>query len=169
MCRTTCGARKVEANALVIRPAEGRELCRQAIERYLPADAQHRYQARLERVREELRQAIASRLVGGRAMNAAIRASAWRAHQSGTLQGFFNLRLPSGLVINDLTLHEKGNRRWIGLPGKPQIEDGRHCKDPATGKQAYTPVVEIPDRGIRDKFTEQALAAVDWLLRTVGR
>ena len=66
MCRPLArfGARKVEANALVIRPAEGRELCRQAIDA-TAADARHRYQPRLNTVREELRQAIASRRVEG--------------------------------------------------------------------------------------------------------
>jgi hypothetical protein len=67
-------------------------------------------------------------------------------------------------VVNDCTLHEKGVRRWIGLPGKPQIEDGKHRKDPATGKGLYAPVVEIPSRQVRDKFQEQAIAAVDRML-----
>jgi hypothetical protein len=92
------------------------------------------------------------------------RASEWRPLLSGTLQGFFALQLPSGLRINDCTLHEKGDRRWIGLPGKPQLEDGRHRKDPTTGKGLYVPIVEIPAREVRDRFQEHALAAVDRLL-----
>jgi hypothetical protein len=97
-------------------------------------------------------------------MTAEFRASGWRTLLSGTLQGFITLTLPSGLVLNDCTLHQKGNRRWIGLPGKPKLEDGRHRIDPATGKRLYTPVVEIPARAVRDKFRAQALAAVDRLL-----
>jgi hypothetical protein len=91
-------------------------------------------------------------------------ASGWRPHSSGTLRGFFNLRLPSGLLLNDLTLHEQGEKRWVKLPGKAQIEDGRHRSDPRTGKPAYTPVVQIPDRDRRDKFNAEALAAVDRML-----
>jgi hypothetical protein len=54
------------------------------------------------------------------------RASDWRPHASNTLRGFFNLTLPSGLVFNDYTYHEQGDKRWVGLPGKPQIDaDGR--------------------------------------------
>jgi hypothetical protein len=56
------GVRKVEANALVVRPAAGRELCRRAIERYLPPSAQARYQERLAQVRAELCEAIDRRL-----------------------------------------------------------------------------------------------------------
>jgi hypothetical protein len=58
------GARKVEANALVTRPREGRELCRQAILKYVSADALDHYQAELDYVRDELRQAIVRRLGG---------------------------------------------------------------------------------------------------------
>jgi hypothetical protein len=56
------GARKVEGNALVARPDEGRELCRQAILKYIPECAVEDYEARLGEVREELRQTIAARI-----------------------------------------------------------------------------------------------------------
>jgi hypothetical protein len=52
------GARKVEANALVVRPEAGRELCRQAILRYLPEDAPERYGKALERPREAVRRMV---------------------------------------------------------------------------------------------------------------
>jgi hypothetical protein len=52
------GVRKVEANALVVRPAEGRKLCRDAILQYVDADEPDAYQKRLKTVREELRLAI---------------------------------------------------------------------------------------------------------------
>ena len=52
------GARKVEANALVVRPEAGRDLCRQAILRYLPEDAPDDYQVALDPPREEVRKEI---------------------------------------------------------------------------------------------------------------
>lgn len=52
------GARKVEANALVVRPEAGRRLCRQAILRYVPAVAVANFQARLERVQAEAHEEI---------------------------------------------------------------------------------------------------------------
>ena len=58
------GVRKCEANALVVRPREGRQLCRQAIEEFLPACTVERYDARLYAVREELRIAVETRLAG---------------------------------------------------------------------------------------------------------
>jgi hypothetical protein len=56
------GARKVEANALVAQPEAGRELCREAILRYVDDTAIDDYRDRLTVVREELRQEIARRL-----------------------------------------------------------------------------------------------------------
>jgi hypothetical protein len=97
---------------------------------------------------------------------AAFTASGWRPMVSGSMQGFVTLRLPSGLQINDCTLHQKGDRRWIGLPGKPQIDSDGKVRTGDGGKKLYTPVNEIPDRAARDKFNELALAAVDRLLGT---
>jgi hypothetical protein len=56
------GARKVEANALVVRPAAARELCRDAVLRYLSPDAAENYRDALKQPREELRMAILSAL-----------------------------------------------------------------------------------------------------------
>ena len=57
------GERKIEANALVVRPDAGRELCRQAILQYLPENAPDDYEAALEPKREEARKAILAGLV----------------------------------------------------------------------------------------------------------
>jgi hypothetical protein len=60
------GARKVEANALVTRVAAARELCRQAILKYVPASAPAAYRVRLILVRAQLREALDARLGDGR-------------------------------------------------------------------------------------------------------
>jgi hypothetical protein len=60
------GARKVEANALVVRPQAGRDLCRRTILQYVDADAPALYRARLAPEREQVRLAIRA-LLGGAA------------------------------------------------------------------------------------------------------
>jgi hypothetical protein len=52
------GVRKVESDALLKRPEAGRELCRQAILKYVPANAPRRYRNKLKPVRAELRREI---------------------------------------------------------------------------------------------------------------
>jgi hypothetical protein len=56
------GARKCEANALVVRPDDGRDLCRRAILEHVPTDAPERYRERLAIERGRLREAIRRRL-----------------------------------------------------------------------------------------------------------
>jgi hypothetical protein len=58
----TFGVRKVEANALVVRPQAGRELCRQAILKYLPEDAPERYRAVLAPHHEQVRMEVLRQL-----------------------------------------------------------------------------------------------------------
>jgi hypothetical protein len=55
----TVGVRKVEANALITRPEAGRELCRQAIAKYLPSTALREFNSAVELKREEMRRALA--------------------------------------------------------------------------------------------------------------
>jgi hypothetical protein len=52
------GARKVEANALVVRPEAGRELCRQEILKYVSEDAPQSYRDRLESHQDAVRDEV---------------------------------------------------------------------------------------------------------------
>jgi hypothetical protein len=60
------GARKCEANALVVAPDVGRDLCRRAILEHVPAEAPEAYSDRLAIERERLR-AVIQRLMRGAA------------------------------------------------------------------------------------------------------
>lgn len=46
------GARKCEANALIVRPRESEELCRQVIESYIGIDAKDRFAAKRQEIRD---------------------------------------------------------------------------------------------------------------------
>ena len=48
------GERKCEANALVVRPEEGRELCQEAIEKYLGKGAEERFALKKQQVYDEI-------------------------------------------------------------------------------------------------------------------
>lgn len=94
-----------------------------------------------------------------------IRASDFKPLERNTLRGFLTLTLePSGLILRDCSFHRQGEKEWVGLPGKPQLDrDGRH-RVGDNGKKAYTPVVELKDKASRDRFQEAALRAVRVLL-----
>jgi hypothetical protein len=56
------GVRKCEANALVVEPKVGRQLCRDAILQHIPPGAVERYERKLDRVRKQLRKALRARV-----------------------------------------------------------------------------------------------------------
>jgi hypothetical protein len=88
----------------------------------------------------------------------------WRPVERNTLRGFVTLVLPSSMGLRECSYHVQGSRRWVGLPGRPQLEpDGSHRVDPTTGKKAYVPVVEIYEKVARERFQRAALAAIDRL------
>jgi hypothetical protein len=98
-----------------------------------------------------------------------MKASSFRAVENNTLRGFFTLELASGLVLHECALHEAGEKRWVALPAKADLDtDGRQRRG-ADGKKMYKPVVTIPDRARRNRFQERALEAVDRLLAKGGR
>ncbi len=79
--------------------------------------------------------------------------SNWKAYLKNTLQGFLSGSLPSGLIIHNCTLHQKGGALWIGLPSRAYTtEDG------ATG---YAPVIQFATHEHRQQFQAGALAALD--------
>jgi hypothetical protein len=77
----------------------------------------------------------------------------WRACARNTLLGFADVHLPSGIVIRGVTVHQKGERRWVGLPARPYETD--------SGSTSWAPVVEVPDRETRERFEGLILAALD--------
>ena len=56
------GVRKCEANALVVQPDIGRQLCRDAILEHISLNAVERYERRLKRLRKQLKDALRARL-----------------------------------------------------------------------------------------------------------
>jgi hypothetical protein len=77
----------------------------------------------------------------------------WKPHSKNTLRGFFTATLPSGMVLHNLMLHEKGEARWIGLPAKEWTD--------TNGAKQYSRFIEFRDRDTADRFRDQMLDALD--------
>jgi hypothetical protein len=70
-----------------------------------------------------------------------------------TLLGFFDLELPSGMILKGCTLHRKGDdaRWWVGLPARDfKKEDGT---------TAYSNIIEFKEKEKQYKFGDAATAA----------
>lgn len=79
--------------------------------------------------------------------------SGYKEKTKNTLRAFFTLELDSGLHLNGCTLHQKGDKRWVGLPARPYTDKA--------GNQTWAKVVDIPDKDRWAAFQHQALKAVD--------
>jgi|HubBroStandDraft_4_1064222.scaffolds.fasta_scaffold1033471_2 hypothetical protein len=77
----------------------------------------------------------------------------WRALRKNALFGFAVVELPSGLVIRDVSVHEKAGRWWVGLPARPQIgHDDRVIRN-HSGKVQYSATIGWRDRDLADRFS----------------
>jgi hypothetical protein len=92
-----------------------------------------------------------------------VRILGWRPVHKNSLRGFVSARLPSGMVVHDISIHvHDSGKRWAGPPSKPQInKDGVALRDDR-GKVKYVPIIEFDPKPLRDKFSD---AIVDALLR----
>ncbi len=55
--------------------------------------------------------------------------------------------------MHNLTLHEKNDARWIGLPSREWTTDA--------GEKQYAKLIEFTDRQTANRFRDQVLEALD--------
>lgn len=69
--------------------------------------------------------------------------------RKGTLIGFVDLEMPSGLIVRGLMLFEKNNKRWCSFPSKEYTKPD--------GGKGYSPLLEFADRSVSDRFQAAVL------------
>jgi hypothetical protein len=82
-----------------------------------------------------------------------------------TLRGFVSGRLDFGdgiaLDLADLTIHQSGEKRWVGWPAKPLIDRDGQVMRHENGKVRYSsPLVRPADRGVAARLEAAILTAV---------
>jgi hypothetical protein len=80
-----------------------------------------------------------------------VKALRFRHCVKGTLLGFLDLELASGLVLRGCTLHLSHGKHWVGLPAKPFKG--------ADGTDTWANIVDFADKATKDRFQKQATAA----------
>ena len=84
----------------------------------------------------------------------------WRPLRKGSLVGFAKVELPSGMILNDVTILSGDRGAWASPPSKPMIDrDGIAMKD-ANGKLKYSPVVEFASKEVRERFSNAVVEAL---------
>ena len=73
-----------------------------------------------------------------------IEVRAFRPCVKNTLKAFVSLRVsPSGMLVNDVCVHEKNGKRWLSLPARAYQRDGT---------TEWLPVVQIKDPLVLKQF-----------------
>ena len=81
----------------------------------------------------------------------------WKPLRKGSLLGFAKIKMPSGMILSDVTVLQGGRGAWASPPAKPLIDrDGMVQKD-ANGKTKYASLVEFTSKEIRDKFSNAVI------------
>lgn len=68
----------------------------------------------------------------------------FRFYSKGSLKGFFDCQLPSGMIATGCQLHETNGRFWIGLPARSYVN--------AEGEQAWCRIIDFVDKETRGRF-----------------
>jgi hypothetical protein len=82
--------------------------------------------------------------------------SDWKPRVQNTLRGFLSVNLPSGMVIHNLTVHEKDGSRWVGLPAREWTD--------SQGQKQYAKLIEFSDKATANRFKDAVLHALDQYL-----
>jgi hypothetical protein len=90
-----------------------------------------------------------------------VRVDQFTAHRANTLVGFVTITIPElHLRVTDLTVHQKNEARWVGLPGKPQLTREGQLRRDGRGRIAYSSVIEFTDSKTRQAFSARVIEAL---------
>lgn len=90
-----------------------------------------------------------------------VRVETFKPVRSNTLVGFVDLRITEmHLRIKEATVHQSHDRRWVGLPAKPQIDRQGVARRDERGKIAYASILQFADKATSDAFSTQVIQAL---------
>jgi len=85
----------------------------------------------------------------------------FRSVERTTLRGFATVLIREmNLVIRDVAIHERDEKRWAQLPSKPQLDRDHNTLRDDAGKVRWVPIVEFGHRRMADAFGQRVLEAL---------
>jgi hypothetical protein len=87
----------------------------------------------------------------------------WQPYRNsaGSVCGFLDEQLPSGLIVNGCRLMVGANRKhWIALPAQAQTNRDGSAKLDASGKNLWAQIIEFADRAAADRLRDDVLDAL---------
>ena len=87
----------------------------------------------------------------------------WFPHRNaaGTVAGYLDAELASGLIVNDLRLMiGPTGKRWIGMPSVKQLDRAGQPRLGPDGKALWKDIVECRSKEVRERFEAAILDAL---------
>lgn len=80
---------------------------------------------------------------------------------AGTILGYLDIELPSGMITNSCKLMVGQNGKpWVAMPSERQLDRDGNPRLDTNGKQLWTSIIGFASRAARDRFNELVLAAL---------
>lgn len=77
----------------------------------------------------------------------------FKPYQKNTLLGFATIFIDTiGMEINSISVHQKGNEKWLSFPSRESIDNG---------EKKYWPYIYFPEMANKTDFTREAMKAID--------
>ena len=87
----------------------------------------------------------------------------WQPYRNsaGTMCGYLDVQLPSGMTINGCKLMVGPNGKcWVAMPSERQVDKDGNPRLDAHSKQIWSPVVEFANCASADRFRDLVLEAL---------
>jgi hypothetical protein len=85
----------------------------------------------------------------------------FRRVERGSLVGFADLQMDSGLIVFGCALHAWNSRRWVNPPGRPRLDSDQKPMLGDDGKVLYSPVIDFATDETRFRWSAQAVKAIE--------
>jgi hypothetical protein len=92
----------------------------------------------------------------------------FQPYRQNTLQGFFNLRIPPGLVIKGLAYHLNNGKSWVAFPATAKPDKNGGILRDRYGKVNFFNTCYFPSREVLDCFQDWAAAQLRQLIEAGG-
>lgn len=76
----------------------------------------------------------------------------FKKFEKNTLRGFLQVETPSGMVIKNITWHQKNGKEWLGLPAREYTKED--------GSKGYSNVVDFTTKDLYWDFVNSTLDAL---------
>jgi hypothetical protein len=84
----------------------------------------------------------------------------WKPLHRYSLLGFARVRMPSGVIFHDVSVHRSNASFWASPAAKPQIGRNGTQLRARDGKGLFVPVVSFATKELRDRFSAAVITAL---------